>query len=375
LKDHFGDDDGNLYEGTLSDFRPDWKGSYEKKTNEKEADFSDIDAAVAACELEGQEGIDALGEVLNIDRFLTFWAMEVLISHWDGYSGNLNNHWFYVDPSDGKMVFIPWGPDATFNPVGNPFDEFNYPESLMANGILNQKLYADPETRQAYLARLQELLDTAWDEDHLHEEVQRMASLIEPYMSGPDKAKAMWDRDRIHEFIDVRRGQIEEELAEFTPEWPWPLKDPPCFDVSGFVQVSFETTWGSLESQSPQYVGSVEYTEYELEGENLIPAQAGATSGIQPDGPSAGKAVYTVYNERNDGALEILAFVTNPDFVNGAVTLPIDGEFVEGYRLWLAPPYTGVDFLNQLFGGELVLEEAGTDPGDPIKATVQSYIF
>jgi hypothetical protein len=280
-----------------------------------------------------------------------------------------------VDPSNGKIVFIPWGPDSSFNPVGNPFDEFNYPQSLMANGVLNQKLYAHPETRQAYLERLQELIDTAWDEEFLHGEVQRMADLIAPYMSGSDEAKAMWDRDRIHEFIDVRRGQIEGELAEFTPEWPWPLKEPPCFDVSGALQVSFETNWGTLGSETPHYVGSVEYTQYELEGENLIPSQSGATAGIQPDGPSAGKAVYTVYNERSDGALEILAFVTNPDFVNGAVTLPIDGEFVEGFRLWLAPPYVSVDFLNNFYGGVFVLEEAGTNPGDPIKASVNTYVF
>ena len=44
----FDDPEGNLYEGAISDFRAEWQGTFQKKTNEKEDDWSDIDAAVAA---------------------------------------------------------------------------------------------------------------------------------------------------------------------------------------------------------------------------------------------------------------------------------------------------------------------------------------
>ena len=44
----FANAEGNLYEGTVSDFRPEWRGTFEKKTNEDDADWSDIDAIVAA---------------------------------------------------------------------------------------------------------------------------------------------------------------------------------------------------------------------------------------------------------------------------------------------------------------------------------------
>ena len=40
--------DGNHYEGTLSDFRDGWYGTMEKKTNEEEEDWSDIEALSAA---------------------------------------------------------------------------------------------------------------------------------------------------------------------------------------------------------------------------------------------------------------------------------------------------------------------------------------
>lgn len=36
-------------------------------------------------------------------------AAEVLVAHWDGYAGNLNNTYLYADPSDGRFRFVPWG--------------------------------------------------------------------------------------------------------------------------------------------------------------------------------------------------------------------------------------------------------------------------
>ena len=45
---HFDSAEGNLYEGTVSDFTPDFRGTLEKKTNEDADDWSDIDAVVAA---------------------------------------------------------------------------------------------------------------------------------------------------------------------------------------------------------------------------------------------------------------------------------------------------------------------------------------
>ena len=44
LERNFTDPTGNLYEGTISDFRPIWEGSFEKKTHEEADDFSDIHA-------------------------------------------------------------------------------------------------------------------------------------------------------------------------------------------------------------------------------------------------------------------------------------------------------------------------------------------
>ena len=112
LARHFESDEGNLYEATLSDFRPTFRGTWEKKTNKLADDWSDLDAAVTALTATDEDLMGALDAIFDLDAFYTFWATEVLIGHWDGYAGNLNNTYLYADPSDGRFRFIPWGVDS-----------------------------------------------------------------------------------------------------------------------------------------------------------------------------------------------------------------------------------------------------------------------
>ena len=90
---HFDRADGNVYEGNVSDFTPVYRGTFEKKNNEDADDWSDIDAVVAALADPSDAGLEALGEIVDLDRFLSFWATEVLVGHWDGYAGDRNNYW------------------------------------------------------------------------------------------------------------------------------------------------------------------------------------------------------------------------------------------------------------------------------------------
>ena len=181
LARHFESADGNLYEGTVSDFTPEYRGTFEKKTNEDAADWSDMDAVVDALEDPSDAGLKALGQVVELDRFLSFWATEVLVGHWDGYTGDRNNYQFYRE-SDGPFVFIPWGVDGTFHLEDdpNPFDNISDPPpSVLALTAIPSRLYNNPDWRTKYATRLREILDTAWDEDELLATVDEMAAIVQ----------------------------------------------------------------------------------------------------------------------------------------------------------------------------------------------------
>ena len=224
LARHFASTEGNLYEGTVSDFTATYRGTIEKKNNEDENDWSDIDAVVAALEDTSDAGLQALGEIVDLDRFLSFWATEVLVGHWDGYAGDRNNHWFYREP-DGRFVFIPWGTDDTFHlrDDPNPFDNIsNPPPSVLALTAIPNRLYNTPEWRAAYAARLKAILESVWDTEELLAGVDRMAAIVQQHALPEAAEKAAADTERARKFILKREDEILADLTPSPPDWPEP---------------------------------------------------------------------------------------------------------------------------------------------------------
>ena len=286
LARHFADADGNLYEGTLSDFDPGWRGTFEKKTNEDTGDWSDIDAVVAALQDPTPAGVAALEEIIDVDRFLSFWATEVLVGHWDGYAGNRNNYHFYREP-DGRFVFIPWGVDAVFETTDVPFDAFESPPAVNAHGALSHRIYRDTAGRAAYADRLRELLDTVWQEEQLLRSAEQMAAIVQAHALPEARAAAAEDTERVRGFIRTRREELLADLESGPPDWPWPLTNAAdvCWEEDGehsfsTFRVEFETTWGTKDSPSPFETGTV--THLELDGSEVPFEAGGGTAGRGP---------------------------------------------------------------------------------------------
>ena len=121
VRRNFSSDEGTLWEGTLSDFRQGWMKTFEQKTNKGEDDNAGLVAIQEALSAPDDVLFDTLNAHMDVEKFIDFWAMEVLIGHWDGYAGNTNNFYLYEDPTDGhRVTFIPWGADGTLT---LPLDE------------------------------------------------------------------------------------------------------------------------------------------------------------------------------------------------------------------------------------------------------------
>lgn len=174
LRRNFTSDAGNLYEAQLADFGERTKDNYQLKTNEDVNDRSDLDAVVAALMADDDNMPGLLGQVIDLDQFLDYWAMEAVTGHWDGATGNANNHYIYRDPNSGMFNYIPWGTDGALSlihflkPGTGPLYRFtNIPN----------RLYAIPEYRERFHLRVLSLLDELWDEDVFNAEVDRIRDL------------------------------------------------------------------------------------------------------------------------------------------------------------------------------------------------------
>ena len=377
LERNFSDPSGNLYEGTVSDFRPKWRGTLQKKTNEEEADWSDIDAVVAALRDSSPAGLEALADIIDIDRFLTFWATEVLIGHWDGYAGNRNNFYVYREP-DAPFVFIPWGADQVFTSTDGPFDDFVSPPSVTAHGAIAHRLYRDDAMRAAYVARLKQLLDAVWNEEELLDLADAMAAVVQQHGLVKRRADAARDAERVLRFIRGRRAAI---LADLDPEpaaWPWPLASADiCWPERGAFDLRFETTWGSSESENPLGEGTVEFSNYQLGGKEQSFDLAGAIAGFAEDDGRTDKnrASVSIISLGKDFAIDVLTVSLPIDWVESGANLPIDMEAVSGYRLSLPSPDSPPNQFELIAKGGIEFSEASTEPGAKISGRLYGTLF
>jgi spore coat protein CotH len=164
--------------------------------------------------------------VLDLDKYLTFWASEGLIGHWDGYADDQNNFFFYVLPSDGKIHFIPWGIDDTFgrgNPLATPPGDPTHCSAIVPRAALPRRLYEMPDTKALYLAKLQGLLNTVWNPTANLAEVDRMQALIQPVTGDLTGALAP-----IRTWIGDHRAHVQAEIN--SPPAPFAAQpDHYCF--------------------------------------------------------------------------------------------------------------------------------------------------
>ena len=376
LARHFASAEGNLYEGTVSDFTPEYRGTFEKKSNEDAADWSDIDGVVAALQDPSEAGLAALADAVDLDRFLTFWAVEVLLGHWDGYSGNRNNYRFYREP-DGRFVFMPWGVDEAFHLKDdpNPFDNIsNPPPSVLALTAIPSRLYQDDAWRAKYVGRLKELLDTVWNEDELLTSVDEMAAIVQEHSLPERRLAAAADAERVRQFILKRRTEILENLTPEPPDWPAPDQAAASSgeSESGKVDVRFETSWGSNKSLNPLAEGEVSYLA--VNGTELPAGELGVIVGEASAEETAGfgiedAASLAVISLQPDGSVEGFTVVLPIARLTDGATLAIGKDRIAG-GVWSIPAGgSTLDSFTPFSEGVLMLSEASAEQGATVSGS------
>jgi spore coat protein H len=179
LRRHFAKAKGNLYDGG---FCQEIDQRLKRDCGEGPNDHSDLKALRAACAIADVSKRQAeLNRLLDIEQFLTFAAMELLTSHWDGYCRNRNNYRLYFNPASGKAVFFPHGMDQMF---GDP----NFP-LFDVGGIVGSAVIQVPEFRQRFRKRLDELLPLI-DPEKLNPVIDGVSQRLKHVLEAMNKDQA-----------------------------------------------------------------------------------------------------------------------------------------------------------------------------------------
>lgn len=195
LESQFADDGGNLYkpDGDGAALRQFVEGDMIKKTNELEADYSDVMGFISALNGDRSDAAAwraALEATFDVDTYLTTLAINQSMVNWDSYGWMTHNYYLYADPGDGgRLTYIPWdlnesllinngGPGGSSSSV--LLDEISGDWPLIRN------LLDDPVYAQIYAERLAESLAGPFEQTAVNAMMNDYHDLIAPYVVGPD---------------------------------------------------------------------------------------------------------------------------------------------------------------------------------------------
>ena len=236
LKRHFRNPKGNLYDG----------GFLQEITARLQCDagegdvkvYSDLRAvAAAAREPDFSKRMGRLEQVLDVDRFLAFTALEILTEHWDGYALKKNNYRIYHDPESGRCVFIPHGMDQMFWSADRALVP-NELEGLVARGVLQTA-----EGRQRYRRSVSNIVSNVFTTERLMEHIIRLQSRLRPVL---ETMSTSWAKAYDSE-VQKLRGQIQQRIRRVNEMLAEPVAEPIDFDARGVAKL---TRWQPFDLKS-----------------------------------------------------------------------------------------------------------------------------
>ncbi len=171
-------------------------------------DRSDLEAlAFAAQEPDLGRRWERLQRLLDMDRFVSFIATEILLGHRDGYSLARNNFRVYHDVDSQRIVFFPHGMDVLF---GNPRTVI---EPRM-NGLVARAVMETPEGRRAYRARFTALYSNVFNVQKITAQIEQTLPALRVAVTRDEAAALEREAGLLKQRIAGRAREIEKQLQE-----------------------------------------------------------------------------------------------------------------------------------------------------------------
>jgi hypothetical protein len=207
LKRYFKNVKGNLYDGS---FGKDINRELPVNTGEKPDDQAELKPLYALCtNRDVATRWTKLAELMDLDRFITLQALEVMMWDWDGYAMNRNNYRLFHDLETGRLVFLPHGLDQMFwSPEG--------PLVTGTKGTVARAVMQTPEGRRLFLERVAQLRTNLFTAEAMTKRVNELSERIRPAVAESGFAAAVqhsaWVKT-LRDRITRRVASIDEQLA------------------------------------------------------------------------------------------------------------------------------------------------------------------
>jgi spore coat protein CotH len=207
LRRHFENHKGNLYDGGfLTDVNAPLKLDTGTDNGRK-----DLQALTRACsERDANRRYEAVSKLVDVDKFLTYTAIQIITTDWDGYNRNRNNYRIYFDPTSSKAVFIPHGLDQMWQNPG---------EGLWPGwgGMVARAILDHPEGKKKAIARLKEVVEKHFVLEKLYQRIDELAPRAKAaHEQASGKDRAIWYQNEVRG-LKQRLKQRDELLKRELP--------------------------------------------------------------------------------------------------------------------------------------------------------------
>jgi uncharacterized lipoprotein YbaY len=221
---HFGSDDGNIYEGegwgaslAVQDAHL-LEDSFQKKNNEKAADWSDIWALYDVLHAETRITDPAawradLEAIFDVDGFLEWLGIAAVVGHTDTYGVAYHNFYLYNDPATGRLTWFSWDHNMTFLEMMRSLISFDKADITDAWPLI-RFLLDDPVYWQRYVDLLAENAATVLAPDAVIAQIRAHAELLAP-VATQDMSQAEYDAaaQALVDFVKASAVEVEAFLA------------------------------------------------------------------------------------------------------------------------------------------------------------------
>lgn len=181
LKRHFEDVSGNLYDGG---FLQDINSDLSVNSGKNQEDKSDLRALFrVSVERDLRKRFQWLPKMLDMERFYTLMALDVMTWNWDGYTMHHNNFRLFHDMKADRFIFIPHGMDQMFERTDGPiFSRFR--------GIVARSLVELPAARMQVYDRMNSLMGDVFEAEKINRRIQEITTSIQSFLREKDSYRA-----------------------------------------------------------------------------------------------------------------------------------------------------------------------------------------
>ncbi|MCX6132120.1 MAG: CotH kinase family protein [Proteobacteria bacterium] len=90
------------------------------------------------------DDINAIKQVVDLEKYRQFLLLEHLLGQYDGANGNRNNHYLYFNPNSKQWTYLPWGMDQTLKgPPNEPYRALRLAKTYLGSPELRKDLAQD----------------------------------------------------------------------------------------------------------------------------------------------------------------------------------------------------------------------------------------